>query len=125
MDKKLMWFLAFLLGTLVTSTAVGYLWAGKIMPSFVLGMALGGTIGWIVISRVGSRRGMAEPLLDERHRQHNLWAGYWSFLFLNLLLIAALLQPWAPHSQTGLWVGILIAGTGFYLGSLLILERKR
>lgn len=87
-------------------------------------MGLGATIGWIILSQLSARRPTPEPILDERHQQHNLWSGYWSFLFLNLLLIAALLQPWVLHSQTGLWIGILVAGTGFYLGSLLILERN-
>jgi hypothetical protein len=37
----------------------------------------------------------------------------------------ALLQPWVPHAQTGLWIGVLVAGLGVYLTSLLTMERKR
>jgi hypothetical protein len=65
------------------------------------------------------------PIVDERYQYHFGVSGYWAFLFLNILIIAALLQPWVPHSQLGLWIGVLIAGLVFWIANLLILERKR
>jgi hypothetical protein len=65
------------------------------------------------------------PVIDERYKNHFGVSSFWSFLFVNLLLIAALLQPWIPHSQLGLWIGVMIAGLVFWFANLAILERKR
>ena len=91
----------------------------------MLGMGLGATIGWMVLLRFGKKTAASEAMIDERQQQHNLLAGYCSFLFLNFLLIGGLLQPWVPHAQTGLWTGILMVGLGFYLACLRVLDRRR
>jgi hypothetical protein len=62
---------------------------------------------------------------DERYKYHFGVASFWSFLFVNLLLIGALLQPWVAHRQVGLWIGVMIAGVVFWIANLAILERKR
>jgi hypothetical protein len=62
---------------------------------------------------------------DERYKYHFGVASFWSFLFVNQLLIGALLQPWVPHRQVGLWIGVMIAGLVFWITNLAILERKR
>lgn len=66
-----------------------------------------------------------QPVIDERYKYHFAMASFWSFLFLNLLLIGALLQPWIPHSQLGLWLGVMIAGLVFWIACLVILETTR
>lgn len=65
------------------------------------------------------------PVVDERYQYHFGLSGFWAFLFLNLLIIGALLQPWVPRGQLGLWIGVLIASLVFWGANLLILERKR
>jgi hypothetical protein len=64
------------------------------------------------------------PVIDERYIYHFGLSSFWSFLFVNLLLIGALLQPWVAHSQLGLWIGVMIAGLVFWITNLAILERK-
>lgn len=68
---------------------------------------------------------MNRSVIDERYKYHFGVSSFWSFLFLNLLLIGALLQPWISHSQLGLWIGVMIAGLVFWIANLVILERKR
>jgi len=51
-------------------------------------------------------------------------SGYWSFLFLNFLIIGALVQPWVPLDQKALWVGVLSAGLVFWLAFMFILEKS-
>lgn len=65
------------------------------------------------------------PVIDERYKFHFGLSGFWSFLFLNLLVIGALLQPWVPQGQIGLWIGVLITGLVFWIAILVVLERKR
>jgi hypothetical protein len=180
MEKKLMWFAALLLTMLVTTITVQYFLTGNINPLVLLGVVLGASIGWSLVSNtrrpwtysvgmlfwvifvpagfvglVGfiasllsfefplwgmatiyllgvlamlfflihntSRSGIEEiysrPVVDERYQHHFGLSGFWAFLFLNLLIIGALLQPWIPQNQLGLWIGVLVSG--------LVLEQKR
>ncbi|NMB90239.1 MAG: hypothetical protein GYA17_17910 [Chloroflexi bacterium] len=64
------------------------------------------------------------PILDERYLRHFGVSGYWAYLFLNALIVTALLQPWVPRSQIELWVGVLAAGLVFWVANLFILEHK-
>jgi hypothetical protein len=74
----------------------------------------------IRIEEIGNR-----PFVDERYQYHYGLSGFWAFLFLNLLIIGALLQPWVPQGQLGLWIGVLIASLVFWGINLLILEQNR
>jgi hypothetical protein len=76
-------------------------------------------------SRSGEGRPIHLPLVDERQAAHFSLSGYWAFLFLNLLIIGALLQPWVPRGQVGLWIVILIAGLVFWGAFQLVLDLKR
>lgn len=76
-------------------------------------------------SRLGIEEIANRPLVDERYQNHFGLSGFWAFLFLNLLIIGALLQPWVPRGQLGLWIGVLIASLVFWGANLLILERRR
>jgi hypothetical protein len=67
----------------------------------------------------------SRPMVDERYQYHFGLSGFWAFLFVNLLIIGALLQPWVSRGQLGLWIGVLIASLVFWGANLLILERKR
>lgn len=188
MDKKLMWFFAFLLSGLIATLAVEYFVTGEFNLAYLLGILFGSLLGWIILSsserpwifRVGiafgvlfvpggwvgfvrflaalfsielpvwsmvvlyllgvfvmliffmrsmscsgEERPIHLPLLDERQASHFSLSGYWAFLFLNLLIIGALLQPWVPRGQNGLWVGILIAGLVFWGAFQLVLDLKR
>lgn len=75
--------------------------------------------------RFGSKCFFQDPIIDERIMLHYTWSGSLSFIFLNILIIGALLQPWIAFDQLGLWVGILIAGLLFWFASLVILEMKK
>lgn len=188
MEKKLMWFAALLLTMLVTTITVQYFLTGNINPLGLLGVVLGASIGWTLISNsrrswtysvgmlfwvvfvpagfvglVGfvasllaiefpswgvatiyllgvlamlflflhntSRFGIEEmysrPVVDERYQYHFGLSGFWAFLFLNLMIIGALLQPWISQNQLGLWIGVLVSSLVFWGANLLILERKR
>lgn len=122
MNKKLMWFSAFLLSVTITTIAVQYLWGGAVQPLHVVSIALGAVIGWTVITRIDSKQ--IEPTVDERQRYHVHLSGYWAFLLLNLLVVGALLQPWLARGHLGMWIGILSIGLIFWAGSLLILDQK-
>ena len=186
MDKKLMWFFAFLLSMMITLLAVQYFWYGNLNPAALLGVMAGSAIGWILMTNhkktwlfwigmifwvlfvpvglVGlirlivpflsieltalstfalyllgvmamllfyiltARHGTDQihnlPMVDERYQYHAGLSGFWSFMFLNFLIIAALLQPWIPQGQIGLWIGVLLSGLIFWGGNLLLLERK-
>lgn len=65
-----------------------------------------------------------QPLIDERVQAHYSLSGFWAFIFINLLIMGALLQPWIPLNQLGLWIGVLVIGLLFWGANLLILERK-
>jgi hypothetical protein len=69
--------------------------------------------------------GFERPVLDERHQYHFGVSGYWAFLFLNGLIIAALIQPWVSPGQIGLWIGVLVMGLIFWIANLIFLEWKR
>ncbi|OPX85681.1 MAG: hypothetical protein A4E54_02280 [Pelotomaculum sp. PtaB.Bin117] len=45
-------------------------------------------------------------------------SGSWSFIFLNFLIIEAIIEPWIALDQLGLWIGILSAGLLFWFASL-------
>jgi hypothetical protein len=62
--------------------------------------------------------------VDEGTERYITWSGHWSFLFLNFLIICALVQPWVPLDQNALWVGVLIAGLVFWLTFMFILEKS-
>ncbi len=123
MNNKLMWFSAYLLTVIITTITVQYLWEGTVEPVQVLAIALGSVVGWLIVTRIGSEQ--LEPMVDERHRYHAHLSAYRAFLFLNLLIIAALLQPWLSPGHLGLWIGVLFAGLLFWAANLLILDRKR
>jgi hypothetical protein len=76
-------------------------------------------------SRAGRVGQINPPKLDERYQYHIGISGFWAFLFLNVLIIGVLLQPWMTASPIGLWITVLIAGLVFWVISLMILERKR
>ena len=77
------------------------------------------------VSRFGVNQIYNQTIIDERVQSHYGLSGFWAFIFINLLIMGALLQPWIPQSQLGLWIGILLAGLIFWGTNLLILERKR
>ena len=71
-----------------------------------------------------SKKDASPGQVDERAERQITWSGYWSFLFLNFLIICALVQPWVPLDQNALWVGVLIAGLVFWLTFMFILEKS-
>jgi len=75
-------------------------------------------------SRYGLNEIYSQPIMDERVQSLYGLSGFWAFIFMSLLIIGALLQPWIPLNQLGLWIGVLIAGLVFWVVDLSILERK-
>ncbi len=75
--------------------------------------------------RFGTKQFFREPVMDERGLLHYAWSGSLSFIFLNFLVIGALIQPWVALNQLGLWIGILITGLLFWIITLVILEMKK
>jgi hypothetical protein len=71
-----------------------------------------------------SKKDASPGQVDERAERQITWSGYWSFLFLNFLIICALVQPWLLLAQKALWVGVLIAGLVFWLTFMFILEKS-
>ncbi|NLP44870.1 MAG: hypothetical protein GX351_09625 [Peptococcaceae bacterium] len=92
-----------------------------IIGIYVLGVI---TVLFLTMS-FGSKEFFKTPVTDERNLLHYAWSGFWSFVFLNLLIIGALLQPWIELNQLSLWVGVLTAGLLFWLTTLIVLERFR
>lgn len=86
-------------------------------------------LGIVIILYLAKRFGVkcffADPVMDERILLHYAWSGFMSFIFLNFLIIGAIIQPWIALGQLGLWIGILIAGLFFWFGSLVLLEMKK
>lgn len=66
-----------------------------------------------------------DPVMDERIVLHYVWSGSLSFIFLNFLIIGAIIQPWIALDQLGLWIGVLSAGLLFWFASLVLLEMKK
>ncbi|ADH61209.1 hypothetical protein Tmath_1498 [Thermoanaerobacter mathranii subsp. mathranii str. A3] len=92
----------------------------------IIGIYVLGVLAILYLTmRFGSKQFFQNPVMDERSLLHYAWSGSWSFIFLNLLIIGALLQPWIAFDQLGLWVGVLIAGLLFWLTTLVILEMKK
>lgn len=91
---------------------------------YLLG-ALANVFIFIRTHRAGIEEIYNRPQVDERYQYHFGLSSFWSFIFLNLLIIGALLQPWVSLGQIGLWIGVLIAGLVFWITNLLILEWKR
>jgi hypothetical protein len=186
MDKKMMWWLAYLLIMIIATISAEYFFYGSFNLAYLLGVIVGTSLGWLIINspkkpwvywlsmlswivlipgatlgfvryiasllsikitiygyvviyllgamlmilfyiRTWSRAKVQEivnrPVVDERYQLHFGTASFWSFLFINFLMIGALLQPWIPYSQPGLWIGVMIAGTVFWVIYLGILER--
>ncbi len=67
---------------------------------------------------------LIDPPLDEKSLNHFAWSAAWSFLILNCLIIGALLQPWVPLNDLGLWIGVLMAGTLFWIATMIALELR-
>lgn len=86
---------------------------------------LGIVIIFYLAKRFGVRHFFPDPVVDERMVLHYAWSGSWSFIFLNFLIIGAIIQPWIALNQLGLWIGILIAGLLFWFASLVLLEMKK
>lgn len=92
---------------------------------FFLGIYIAGVlIILFFITRSSTKDVSQNPVMDERSLQHFAWSGSWSFLFLNFLIIGALIQPWVALDQLALWVGVLIAGLIFWLTIWFVLETK-
>lgn len=75
--------------------------------------------------RFGTKQFFQDPAIDERNLLHYAWSGFWSFIFLNFLIIGALLQPWIALNQLGLWIGVLVTGLLFWIITLIVLEMKK
>ena len=75
--------------------------------------------------RFGVKYFFADPVMDERMVLHYAWSGSLSFIFLNFLIIGAIIQPWIALDQLGLWIGVLSAGLLFWFASLVLLEMKK
>jgi hypothetical protein len=86
---------------------------------------LGIVIILYIAKRFGAKLFFADPVMDERIVLHYAWSGSLSFIFLNFLIIGAIIQPWITLDQLGLWIGILIAGLFFWFASLVLLEMKK
>jgi len=94
---------------------------GSMFGIYVAGIV----IIFYLAKRFGAKHFFPDPVVDERIVLHYAWSGSLSFIFLNFLIIGALLQPWVALGQLGLWVGILIAGLLFWFASLIVLEMKK
>ncbi len=86
---------------------------------------LGIVIILYIAKRFGAKLFFADPVMDERIVLHYAWSGSLSFIFLNFLIIGAIIQPWIALDQLGLWIGVLIAGLLFWFASLVLLEMKK
>ena len=86
---------------------------------------LGIVIIFYLAKRFGVKHFFPDPVVDERIVLHYAWSGSLSFIFLNFLIIGAIIQPWIALDQLGLWIGILIAGLLFWFASLVLLEMKK
>ena len=86
---------------------------------------LGIVIVLYLAKRFGVKHFFADPVMDERIVLHYAWSGSLSFIFLNFLIIGAIIQPWIALDQLGLWIGVLIAGLLFWFASLVLLEMKK
>jgi hypothetical protein len=86
-------------------------------------------LGIVIIFYLAKRFGVShffpDPVIDERIVLHYAWSGSLAFIFLNFLIIGAIIQPWIALDQLGLWIGILIAGLLFWFASLVLLEMKQ
>jgi|LSQX01.2.fsa_nt_gb hypothetical protein len=86
-------------------------------------------LGIVIILYLAKRFGVkyffADPVMDERMVLHYAWSGSLSFIFLNFLIIGAIIQPWIALDQLGLWIGVLSAGLLFWFASLVLLEMKK
>lgn len=123
--------------TVLTTPAilVGFIWSIAFLlaveiplPVSIAVYILGAFLMLFLFRRRTSRYTVEEifqPSLDERGQTHLSLSGLWSFFFLNLLIIGALLQPWVPLGQIGLWIGVLMSGLIFWIICLFILEQKR
>lgn len=94
---------------------------GSMLGVYVLGIV----IIFYLAKRFGAKYFFADPVVDERIVLHYAWSGSLSFIFLNLLIIGAIIQPWMALDELGLWIGILTAGLLFWFASLIILEMKK
>lgn len=63
-------------------------------------------------------------IIDERNTHYIILSGFGAFIFLNFLIIGALLQPWLPLDDLRLWIGVLITGLLFWIITASILEMK-
>ncbi len=86
---------------------------------------LGIVIIFYLAKKFGVKHFFPDPVVDERLVLHYAWSGSLSFIFLNFLIIGAIIQPWIALDQLGLWIGILIAGLIFWFASLVLLEMKK
>lgn len=86
---------------------------------------LGIVIILYLAKRFGVKHFFADPVMDERIVLHYAWSGSLSFIFLNFLIIGAIIQPWIALDQLGLWIGVLIAGLLFWFASVVLLEIKK
>jgi len=94
---------------------------GSILGIYVLGIV----IIFYLAKRFGVKHFFPDPVVDERSVLHYAWSGSWSFIFLNFLIIGAIIQPWIALDQLKLWIGILSAGLLFWFASLVLLEMKK
>ncbi len=131
-NSMVLWIGAVLVAISVPIALVGL--ASLFLSMFSIHFTRWGIIGIYVLGvlailyltvRFGSKQFFENPVMDERSLLHYAWSGSWSFVFLNLLIIGALLQPWIALDQLGLWIGILIAGLVFWLTTVVILEMKK
>lgn len=90
----------------------------------LLGIYLAGAAIVLPFLIKSSMKDTSPGQVDEKTERQITWSGYWSFLFLNFLIIGALVQPWVPLNQKALWVGVLIAGLVFWLTFMFILEKS-
>lgn len=86
---------------------------------------LGIVIIFYLAKRFGVKHFFPDPVIDERIVLHYAWSGFLAFIFLNFLIIGAIIQPWIALDQLRLWIGILIAGLLFWFASLVLLEMKQ
>ncbi|TEB08582.1 hypothetical protein Psch_02146 [Pelotomaculum schinkii] len=94
---------------------------GSMLGIYVLGIV----IIFYLAKRFGVKHFFPDPVVDERIVLHYAWSGSLSFIFLNFLIIGAIIQPWIALDQLGLWIGILISGLLFWFASLVLLEMKK
>lgn len=90
----------------------------------LLGIYLAGVAVVLPLLIKSSMKDASPEKLAESTERQITWSGYWSFLFLNFLIIGALVQPWLPLDHKALWVGVLIAGSVFWLAFMFILEKS-